>query len=362
MKSGLIKLLPNRVRRNYLGGKGIDELHSIYGTKDNDKPEEWVGSLVEATNPGMEVIPHEGLAKGIIDNKEEYLKNIIDSDPSYYLGSSIHKDGTYHMSFLYKILDSAMRLHVQVHPTSQFAREKMGKPYGKLECYFILGVREGYDPYIRLGFQHAPSKEEWKEIVEKQDIKRTDACFEKIPVKVGEVWYIPGGMPHAIGEGFTLLEIMEPSDLVVRCEFEREGIVVPPAGRFMNLGIDFCLDIFDYTSYSKEEIAKKCKIEPKVIKNTESYTLTRLIDEKQTPCFFVEKLEINKPCEIVTNSKFNVGVVLEGNCKLIGDDGSVLELQRGDSFVIAASLKFYKVDLEKKVEFAFVYPGKDMEG
>ena len=30
-----------------------------------------------------------------------------------------------------------------------------------------------------------------------------------------------------------MLEIMEPSDLVVRCEFEREGIVVPEDGRFM---------------------------------------------------------------------------------------------------------------------------------
>ena len=68
--------------------------------------------------------------------------------------------------------------------------------------------------------------------MEKQDKARMDGCFEKIPVQVGEVWYIPGGMPHAIGEGITMLEIMEPSDLVVRCEFEREGIVVPgePAG------------------------------------------------------------------------------------------------------------------------------------
>ena len=42
--------------------------------------------------------------------------------------------------------------------------------------------------------------------------------------------------------------------MVVRCEFEREGIVVPEDGRFMGRGLDFCLDIFDYTEYSKEEI------------------------------------------------------------------------------------------------------------
>ena len=75
--------------------------------------------------------------------------------------------------------------------------------------------------------------------MEKQDKARMDGCFEKIPVQVGEVWYIPGGMPHAIGEGITMLEIMEPSDLVVRCEFEREGIVVPEDGRFMGRGWTF---------------------------------------------------------------------------------------------------------------------------
>ena len=28
-------------------------------------------------------------------------------------------------------------------------------------------------------------------------------------VKPGEIWYVPGGMPHALGENLTLLEIME---------------------------------------------------------------------------------------------------------------------------------------------------------
>ena len=69
-------------------------------------------------------------------------------------------------------------------------------------------------------------------------------------------------IPELQQELRTMLEIMEPSDLVVRCEFEREGIVVPEDGRFMGRGLDFCLDIFDYTEYPKEEIMEKCRIEP----------------------------------------------------------------------------------------------------
>ena len=130
-----------------------------------------------------------------------------------------------------------MRLHVQAHPSTRFANEVMGMPYGKLECYYILHVRDGISPYIRLGFQQYARKR-WLEgnCGETGTRPGWNGCFEKIPVQVGEVWYIPGGMPHAIGEGITMLEIMEPSDLVVRCEFEREGIVVPEDGRFDGVG------------------------------------------------------------------------------------------------------------------------------
>ena len=62
MATGLMKLPENRVRRNYTGGAGIDRLHGKARQEDNNMPEEWVGSMVEASNPGMEPIAHEGLA------------------------------------------------------------------------------------------------------------------------------------------------------------------------------------------------------------------------------------------------------------------------------------------------------------
>ena len=253
-----------------------------------------------------------------------------------------------------------MRLHVQAHPSTQFANEVMGMPYGKLECYYILHVRDGISPYIRLGFQHTPGRDGWREIVEKQDKARMDGCFEKIPVQVGEVWYIPGGMPHAIGEGITMLEIMEPSDLVVRCEFEREGIVVPEDGRFMGRGLDFCLDIFDYTEYSKEEIMEKCRIEPRVLEETDAFRRVRLVDGTLTSCFFVEKLEVNGPALVGHNRKFNLGVVCAGSCTM-EESGQVIRLKAGDSFLIAAGVKAYQIRPEGSVQIVMVYPGKDMD-
>mgnify|MGYP002510202500 CR=1 FL=1 len=378
MKEGLLKLPRNRVRRNYLGGAGIDRLHGEIVCQDNDRPEEWIGSMVEAVNLGMEPVKNEGLA--VVETEEGmlFLRDLVDENRKFYLGNSIHQDGSWQLSFLLKILDSAMRLHVQVHPSTQFANEIMGKPYGKLECYYILNVREGIDPYIRLGFQHTPEREEWKQIVETQDNARMDACFEKIPVKPGEVWYIPGGMPHAIGEGITMLEIMEPSDLVVRCEFEREGVVVPEEARYMGRDLDFCLDVFDYTEYSKEDIVRKCRITPQVLEKTIAYERRRLVGEKLTPCFFVETLKIWQEAVVTHNGKFTLGVVCTGSCQITcdGQPGdkedeissgqyavkkSVIQLKQGDSFVIAAAVETCRIVPEGEVELTLVYPGRDME-
>ncbi|MCC8024732.1 MAG: mannose-6-phosphate isomerase [Clostridium sp.] len=360
MTQPLIKLPRNRVRRNYLGGAGIDALQGEKACEDNDRPEEWVGSMVEASNPGMEPIAHEGLTEVETEEGIKFLRDVVNENKKYYLGKSIHRDGSWQLSFLLKILDSAMRLHVQAHPTTDFANRVMGKPYGKLECYYILGVRPGIDPYIRLGFQHAPTRDQWRDIIKTQDKERMDHCFEKIPVKPGEVWYIPGGMPHAIGEGITMLEIMEPSDLVIRCEFEREGIIVPEDGRFMGRGLEFCLDIFDYREYSREDIIEKCRISPEILEESESIKRMRLVDDKLTPCFFVETIRAEKDVEICHSEKFTLGVVCEGAC-ILEADGRQAALVQGDSFVIAAGVKKYKISTEKGAGLCIVYPGKDME-
>jgi hypothetical protein len=45
--------------------------------------------------------------------------------------------------------------------------------------------------------------------------------------------------------GGRILDIMEPTDFVVRIEFERGGCVLPEEARFMNRDIDFALSMFN---------------------------------------------------------------------------------------------------------------------
>ncbi len=360
MKQGIIKLPPNRVRRNYNGGAGIDRLHGDTFCEDTNQPEEWIGSLVSANNPGMEYIPEEGQAFIISDQEKILLKDLFIADPEFYLGERYNdakgiEETDIKMSFLFKILDSSMRLHVQAHPTADFSRRYLNSPYGKLECYYILDVRKDIEPYIRLGFQHAPSKTEWSRIIEEQDIAAMDRCFEKVPIEVGQVWYIPGGMPHAIGEGITMLEIMEPSDLVVRCEYVREGVEVPPEARFMGKGLDFCLNIFDYNQYTIEEIKDKSRVQPKLLETNEHYSIEQLIGADITTCFEVKRIRIKDKMLYKKAHIPQLGVVCKGTFKVKTNEQELI-FHRGDSFFLAAAFSNCRIEnmTEEPVEICLV--------
>ncbi len=338
MKKEILKLEPNRVRRNYKGGKTLDLIQNDKVVDDSNMPEDWICSLILANNMGFEEIKDEGYSRLNIESKEMFIKDLFAAEPSFYLGEKHFEHFGMSLGFLTKFIDSSMRLHVQAHPTREFAKSKMNMPYGKFECYYILAAREGIDPYIRLGFQKEMTKERFKEIVEKQDIEAMDSSFEKVPVKVGDVVYIPGGLPHAIGEGILLIEVMEESDLVVRCEFEREGIVVPEQGRFMGKDLDFCLDVFDYSSYSVFEIRSKFFLKPELLAESDAYKRERILSGDISKTFEVQKMTIKGEATIELDDRFMVGIVSKGSTSISSSDETI-ELSYPDTFFVSAATK-----------------------
>lgn len=276
---------PMRVRRNYRGGAQL-EVRAGRPAGDGDRPEDWIASAVPAVNPGLPPEPGEGLTPlRAGDGRTTTLAALLAADPVHLLGAAHCARHGADLGFLAKLLDSAMRLHVQAHPTRAFARERLGSPHGKLEAYVILAVRPGADGWIRLGFQRSPGRAGWRRIVAEQDLAAMDACFDPIPVQPGETWLVPGGWPHAIGPGVLMLEVMEPSDLVVRCEFTRDGIVVPPAGRFMGRDLDFCLDVFDYQEQTIAQVRTRCRL-------AGPGAAGALVDRRHTDCFAIERLAL----------------------------------------------------------------------
>jgi mannose-6-phosphate isomerase len=177
----------------------------------------------------------------------------------------------------------------------------------------ILSIRdEVKEPYIYMGFQHPPTKAAFKQMIEQQDSEAILACFEKIPINPGDVFIVPGGMPHAIGEGVFMIEIMEPTDFAVRIEFERGGYVLPVESRFMNQGIDFALSMFSYEPTPVRAIKDHYFCEPRILASQNRSTEYALIDQQNTLCFSVNRI-IVKDSYLREADSFYIGIVSKGS-------------------------------------------------
>lgn len=335
----LVPLLPNRVRRNYRGGYLLDKLDGNPAPCDGNKPEDWLASTVPAVNPGMSPVPDEGLSHvQMPSGKICRLDDLFKMAPAYHLGSDPAGSNDLQLGFLAKLLDSSMRLHVQAHPTTAFARKHLHSPWGKLETYVILGLRDEKSSYIRLGFQRPPSPQEWRRIVLEQDIAAMDACFDRIPIQLGEVWLVPGGLPHAIGEGVLMLEVMEPSDLVVRCEFEREGIVIPPEARFMQTSVDLAMQVFDYTPLTAAQAKATYCLTPQRLSPHEEL----LVGPAHTDRFSISRFMTHDSMDLPPNGRARLGLVAGGRGTLTLGDREI-SLKKGFRFLLAASAPGGKV-------------------
>lgn len=352
----IFRILPNRVWRSYGGGKLLDTLAGSATPADSHFPEDWIFSTTKAVNPGREHIA-EGVSQLLgPDDREVFLTDLVAKDPDYFLGGDfVRKYGARGM-FLVKYLDAAIRLHFQVHPTIEFSKKFLGAASGKTEAYHILSVRpDQNDPYILVGFQRPPPPAELKRMIETQDLEAIAACFDKIPVKVGDTFIIPGGRPHAIGEGVLMVEVMEPTDFVVRFEFEKYGYVLPESARFMNRGIDFGLTVFDLSPLPLEKFYDENRSRPERVEqyNAESHR-EKLIWEKHTRCFSITRSRILGNVNR-RESSHAVFIVLSGEGEFVVS-GKKFAAKAMDRFFLPAGLGEYEIYSPKGLVLLECFP------
>jgi mannose-6-phosphate isomerase len=351
----ILFLESNRVWRTYPGGMKLDRMEGKATPEDTHFPEDWIGSTTRAVNKGREEMVEEGLAKVTVDGETIILKTLCEQNPDAMLGAEhVAKYGAT-TQFLLKFLDSAIRLHIQCHPTIPFAQKHLNSNSGKTEAYVILGIREEVkEPYIYFGFQRPPEAEEFKRIIEEQDVDAMLACFDKVPIKPGDVFMVPGGMPHAIGEGVFMIEIMEPTDFAVRIEFERGGYVLPEASRFMNRGIDFALSMFNYEASPIDLLKERYFCEPKALETQNQSTEFALVDHEKTACFRVNRMVV-KDCFVKEADSFYIGVVAKGSgTVVVGDE--TWPVSEGDRFFIPHQTGPVTFESESGMEIVVTFP------
>ena len=139
----IILLGPNRVWRTYPGGRILDQLEGKKNPEDTHFPEDWIASTTRARNKGREEII-EGISEIIVNDQKVYLSELFNKYPIDLLGKNHFEKYGANTQFLLKYLDSAIRLHIQAHPTIQFAQQYLNSNSGKTEAYIILETRESW--------------------------------------------------------------------------------------------------------------------------------------------------------------------------------------------------------------------------
>lgn len=311
----ILRLAPNRVWRTYSGGLMLDRMERRAAPADGPFPEDWIGSTVRAINPNRDV-KNEGLARVVFSGGEAVLADLVAADPEYFLGAThVRRFGPNPM-VLVKYLDSAVRLPFQVHPTVDFSRRRLQAESGKTEAYYILGTRpEVTDPYIYLGFQRPPTRAELRRQIVEQDITAMEKCFDKIPVQPGDVYVVPGGLPHAIGGGVLMVEVMEPTDFVARVEFNVAGRVIPEPARFMGRDVDFALDLFSLEALSLPAVQSRWRCWPRRLEENSTLLRESLVDARWTDRFNVWRTTLTGRNQW-SSPGFTILIVLEGSCEI----------------------------------------------
>jgi mannose-6-phosphate isomerase len=294
------RLPQTRVYRFYRGGALLDRFRGGEDGADGDFPEDWIGSVTQAMNPGRDE-PDAGLSR-LEDGR--LLRDAIAADPEGWLGPAA---ATGSPGVLVKLLDPAGRLPVHAHPDRAFARAHFGSQFGKTEAWIVLGTREDAG-MVWVGQREAVDPATYRAWIEAQDADSLLGSLNEVPVAAGSVVFLPAGVPHAIGPGVLMAELQEPTDFSIVCEWR--GYPIEPEDSHLGIGWDAALGALDLGAHTP---------------------VTRLPDDARE---FFWADEVAEPA-----GRFAVWIVLEGSGSVGGAPVSA-----GDCLAVPAAADDLAVD------------------
>ena len=333
-----VRIRSERAWRTYHGGRLLDEMHGISPARDSHFPEDWISSTVRAINAGREDVV-EGLNR--LADADMTLKDYVAADMVAALGRDHVARMGESLGVLVKLIDAAERLGVQCHPDKAKAREFFDSPFGKTECWHIVGGREigGERPCVYMGFRPGVTKERWRDVFERQDIPAMLGMLHRIEVKNGDTFFIEGGTPHAIGAGCLLVEIQEPTDYTFRTEkVTPQGFEIPDRACHYGIGFDKMFECFHYEGCDEAEARRRYMVGSQVKERTDGFVRTEIIGSPRTDCFSLERFDIRRECRFAAEGDFSALYVLSGRGRLESEAGSV-EMRPGDQFFVPAAAK-----------------------
>lgn len=249
------------------------------------------------------------------------LQNLIDEDTSGILGTA----GDKRFPLLFKFIDAQDDLSVQVHPDDACAQSMEHQLFGKTEAWYILDAEPG--ARLILGFK---KNVESKDVAAAIGSKNLVDLLLPLPVRRGDVVFVPAGTVHAIGKGVVLAEIQENSDITYRLyDWGRQG-----KGR--ELHIDQSLRVFSGQRIEQPKI-------PSIVLHHQHFYERFLVACRYfalTLCVIDKRSD-----ELTTNGKFQILSIIEGAADILfgPEFASSVSVGQGQTLVLPARLGAYAV-------------------
>ncbi len=218
---------------------------------------------------------------------------------------------------LLKFLDANERLSLQVHPDDARAAKLDPSDLGKSEAWVVLAVEPR--SYVYAGLRRGIDRD----MLEHEIARRTvELCCERIEPRVGDCYFLPAGVVHAIGPGLLIAEIQQASDTTYRLyDYDR----VSPSGQPRQLHVAEALEAIDY-DYGPVRAQKP---QPTGVQGVE-----RLVDCDH---FVLDRWTLLGTHRAGGDERCHILVVLEGAVDIAGDPLGQ-RLVRGGVIMLPAQL------------------------
>ncbi|RKR75167.1 class I mannose-6-phosphate isomerase [Frondihabitans australicus] len=307
--------------RPYRGGAGILALRGS-GSTDDHVPEDFVASVTTtfgSDTTGLTTLP---------DGRT--LREAIAADPEAWLGAAHVETFGADPALLVKLLDTGERLFAHFHPDAAFAAAHLGQPRGKTEARLITSTGASPTAEVWLGFRQPVAASTLAEWVSSQDVPALLDSLVPLTVRAGDWVHVPAGTPHAIGQGITLVELQEPSDLSILLEYA--GFPLDPAGAFLGLGLDEALGGLEPGVVGQEAVARLHGAAPTRGPGSGPGE-SPLLPSEAAAFFSASSLLVTPEAPLDLDRGYGVLVVTDGSGTLAWAGGS-LDLTRGSVVLV----------------------------
>jgi mannose-6-phosphate isomerase len=233
------------------------------------------------------------------------------------------------LPLLIKFIDANQTLSVQVHPDDDYARaHEAQRPYhnGKTEAWYIIAASP--EGAVYHGWRQRTTAAAVRQAVEEG---RLEGLLVRVPVRAGDVVFVPAGTVHAIGAGVLLYEVQENSDITYRLyDWNRTDA----SGQPRELHLEQSLAVLDYSA-GHHAIRHGLPVEMAAGQRT------LLIACRY---FLLERLTLTAPHEeTLHGDTFHALSLLEGEATIALPGAEPLPASRGDTILIPAAGRGYTI-------------------